>query len=324
MDTGVVIGIDGGGTATRTLAVDLDGRVRASVVAGGASPHKTRDAQENVQWSLREVVARANCQFADVRAVAAGLAGLDTAEDQIWAERFTALSGLTCPRIHVNDTVVAHTGALGAAPGVIAISGTGSNVFGVTEDGRHVLNGDFQHYAIAARHLALRTVHAVLAGRDGPADGQFVAGVLAFWQVTDVAALGALGVQGFVPDDFERRRRFGAMAPLVTAAAERGSPLARAICDQAAEALATGIALVGGEFADSEVPVVLIGSAVRSSYMTAAVKRALLGYRVRQFWVVEPRLSCEAGATLMALRSVGVEIDDAVLETLRITQSSSE
>ena len=51
--------------------------------------------------------------------------------------------------------VIAHAGALRSAPGIIAISGTGSVVFGVNEAGRRLRNYDFRHYArSAARHLA--------------------------------------------------------------------------------------------------------------------------------------------------------------------------
>ena len=45
---------------------------------------------------------------------------------------------------------------------------------------------------------------------------------------------------------------------------------------------------------------------------------------MRQFRVVEPRLSCEAGAALMALRRAGVEISEAILETLRATQIAKD
>jgi N-acetylglucosamine kinase-like BadF-type ATPase len=75
----------------------------------------------------------------------AGFAGLDAPEDQEWADRFTAVPGLVCPRLSVNDAVIAHAGALRSLPGIIAISGTGPIVFGVTPDVRQIRNYDFGH-----------------------------------------------------------------------------------------------------------------------------------------------------------------------------------
>lgn len=318
MSEQIVIGIDGGGTYTRAVAARLTGEAVARVETGAASPNKTPHAQENVRRAIRDVVAQAGRQLADVRALAAGLAGLDSPQDQAWAERFTELPGLTCPRVLVNDAVVAHSGALASRPGVIAIAGTGSIIFGVTEEGRQVRNYDFHHYAYAAaRHLAYNVVYGILAGRAEPEDQALVTDVMSFWEADDVAALRLSGASGFVADAFERHRRFGELAPLVTAAAMRGSPLARGVCDHAAEALATGIGLVGGCFATSSVSVALIGGAVRSAYMRQAMERALARLTKPSYWIVDPVFSCEAGAVLMALKLAGVPIGDVVEASLQ-------
>jgi len=135
-DRRIVLGIDGGGTTTRAVAVDLTGRTLAWVQAGSASPGKTPHARENVRQAIQEVAAQAGRTLSEVAALVAGIAEIDGPEDKIWAAEFTTLPGLTCPRIHVNDAVVAHAGALESRPGIIAIAGTGSIVYGVTEAGR--------------------------------------------------------------------------------------------------------------------------------------------------------------------------------------------
>ena len=210
MTSALVLGIDGGGTFTRAVAADLTGHVLAQAVNGAGSPNKSVRARENMQEVIRDVVAGAGRSLGDVVELVAGIAGLDAPADQEWAERFTALPGLDCPRLHVNDAVVAHAGALQSQPGIIAISGTGSIVFGVTEAGRHVRNYDFQHYAhSAARHLAYDAVYRVLAEDTGPGDEPFIQQMVTFWNVGDLAGLRALGLEGFVVDGFERTQRFG-------------------------------------------------------------------------------------------------------------------
>jgi glucosamine kinase len=255
-----------------------------------------------------------------VVALVAGIAGLDAAEDQQWAERFTALPGLNCPRLHVNDAVVAHAGALEGRPGIIAISGTGSIVFGVTESGRHIRNYDFHHYAAtAARHIAFDAVHRVLAEDMREQEDPFIRQICAFWNVPDVAALRALGMEGFVSGDFECTRRFGELACLVTEAARQGSPLARSVCDRAAATLSLGIRLVGTCFQERRVRVALIGGAVRSPYMRQAMATELARSQDRRYEVVDPAFSCEAGAVLMALERYGIAPDELILATLRAT-----
>jgi len=320
VDRATVVGIDGGGTYTRAVAADVSGQALAAVQTGAASPNKTPHAEENVRQAIREVVAAAGRPLSDVVALVAGMAGLDSPQDRVWADRFLALPELNCPRIPVNDAVVAHAGALASRPGIIAISGTGSIIFGVTEDGTHLRNYDFHHYSsTAARHLAYDAVYQILSWRIQPEDVELVEEILAFWEVDDLSILRQMGTSGFIADSFERHRRFGEMAPLVTAAAERGIPVAEEVCDRAAEQLATGIALIGGCFREDTVEVALIGGAIRSPYLQRAVERALGWHPKTEYRIVEPLLSGAGGAALMALEAAGYLVTDSVREALRIT-----
>jgi glucosamine kinase len=250
----------------------------------------------------------------------AGFAGLDGPEDQEWADRFTAVPGLVCPHLSVNDAVIAHAGALRSQPGIIAISGTGSIVFGVTPAGRPVRNYDFGHYAPnTARHLSYDAVYRLIAGEAEGADRGFLEAVLAFWDTTDVAALAELGAGGFISDRQERNYRFGKMAGLVTGAAEHGAPVACAVCDQAATTLGIGIRLVGACYPEAPIPVALVGSVIRSLYLERAVKQVLARKANREYQVVEPAFSSVQGAILMALERCGRALDPALMQRLAQT-----
>lgn len=120
----VVIGLDGGGTYTRVLCVDLAGNVLARVQAGGANPSKNVDAEANVQQAIGQVLAVAQRQPEQVAALVAGIAGLDEPDDQVWAARFTSLPGIRVKPHCVNDAVVAWAGALTLQPGIIVIAGS--------------------------------------------------------------------------------------------------------------------------------------------------------------------------------------------------------
>ncbi|MDQ2731814.1 MAG: ATPase, partial [Armatimonadota bacterium] len=222
--------------------------------------------------------------------------------------------GLRCPRLHVNDAVVAHAGAFQSQPGIIAIAGTGSIVFGKTETGQHIRNFDFNHYAYcSALHLSYEAIHRLLAGDILPEDREFMDEVLAFWGAKAISELRERGVRGFVADDFECNRTFGDMAPLVTERARRGAPLARSVCDGAAEALGIGVRLVGACFAARTVRVALVGGVVKSDYMQGAVARVLAKSREVQYQLVEPAFPGEIGAVLMALEQQNVAMDETAL-----------
>ena len=314
----IVIGIDGGGTHTRVIAANFSGHILATTKAGAASPEKTSHAQKNIQNAIREVVAKAHCELGDVVELVAGIAGLDEPEDQVWAEKFTDLPGLDCPRLHVNDAVVAHAGALQSQPGIIAISGTGSIVFGVTEAGRHLRNYDFHHYAYsAARFLSYEVVYRILAEDFQLEDSEFIAEVLAFWKAKNIAELRELGTEGFVSEHFERTRLFGEMAPLVTKSAKNGVPLAQSVCDVATDALGIGIRLLGNCFTSEIVSVALIGSVVQSEYLKKRIEYALAKSLNKHYQIVDAAFPSEVGAVLMALRRHEIVIDDKVLSTLK-------
>jgi glucosamine kinase len=320
MTARVVLGVDGGGTFTRALIADIDGQGLACAETGGSNPSHHPRAEENARAAIQQVLAAAGGEPGQVVALVAGFAGLDGPEDQEWADRFTAVPGLVCPRLSVNDAVIAHAGALRSQPGIIAISGTGSIVFGVTPDGRQVRNYDFGHYAPStARHLSYEAVYRLIAGEMETADHGFLEAVLAFWGTTDVAALAELGAGGFVSDRQERNYRFEAMAGLVTAAAEQSVPIGCAVCDQAATSLGIGIRLVGACFPEARVPVALVGSVIRSPPVERVVKEVLARNANRDYQVVEPELSPVQGAVLMALERCGRAIDTALVQRLAET-----
>ena len=120
----VVIGLDGGGSHTRAICVDLTGNVLARFRSGAAHPRKNPNAEQDVKAAVVGVLHRAGRSVDQVRACVAGLAGLNSAADLAWAESFLALPGLAQKAHCVNDAVVAWAGALNMQPGIVAIART--------------------------------------------------------------------------------------------------------------------------------------------------------------------------------------------------------
>ena len=158
----------------------------------------------------------------------------------------------------------------------------------------------------------------VVAGLAGPEDQPLVRQLLVHFGVQDVAALAkiAAGMAALPYETFVYT--YGEFAPALTVAAEAGAPLAQAICDEAAAAMALSIRLVGSRFAAENpadvVPVALIGvralfwlvltwlatwivmyftgaTGLECSVRGGATWRALLRAMLSSFWVAVQRFA---------------------------------
>ncbi|MCR2805120.1 N-acetylglucosamine kinase [Paenibacillus soyae] len=315
MDSSVVIGIDGGGTHTRVMVCDLQGSKLSYVEGPASSLHKDKNAVHNVRQTILEALAAAERGLEDVRYVAAGIAGYDRPEDLEWVSELTDVPGLECPKLHVNDAVAAHAGALLAKPGIVAISGTGSIILGITESGRQIRNYDFHHYApSAARFIAYEAVFEALAGQRDDSDTRLIAAMLRHFQADNLEELAEYARQGFHADRRERDKQFGQFAPVVTEEAERGSSIAAFVLNRAVRQLKTGIELIASAFDGDEVRVALIGSVLTSPYVSRVLTEQLADGRNKRYFVEPPRHEPVFGSVLLALKALGQPEDSYSIE----------
>lgn len=310
----MVVGVDAGGTFTRAMCVATDGSVLGQAIAGGGSPAHNADARQNIRTAIECALGDAGCGTNDVVALVAGIAGLDRESDAGWAKEFIAVPGVRGPRVAVNDTEVAHAGAFGGGPGIIAIAGTGSMIFGVTETGERVRNDQYMHYAGAARHLSFDVVQQLLL-EVSVADSALLHAALGHWRVRDIDALRKAVRAETAGDHDEMKRNFGAFAPVITGLAAH-SAVARSAIARLAESTRVGIELLAIDFDDATVPVVLEGGLARSRPFTDTLHDAFSAAGSRCA-LVSPQASPVEGAALLACRAVlngAVEGRDARLE----------
>jgi glucosamine kinase len=317
--TDCVVGIDGGGSFTRVAVADLQGNVLSYTEHGASSIHKDAQATNNVREGIAAALAQAGRDVSDVKALVAGIAGYDSENDLPWVEELTALPGIDCPRGHVNDAVIAHAGAFQTKPGIVVISGTGSIILAVTEDGRHIRNYDMHHYAAsAARFLSYDLVHELLAGYRGPSDTGLVRQTLDYWGAADMKELRDLALSGFSDDRRDRNALFGRMAPIVTTAALEGSALARSVCDRKVHEVAVGVRMLGACFDGEHVPVACIGSVINSTYMKQKFTEACAAAPGdgKRYLLSEPVLSPVSGAVMMAYNRMGIAWEETTVRNL--------
>ncbi|WP_036717394.1 N-acetylglucosamine kinase [Paenibacillus harenae] len=315
----LVIGIDGGGTHTRVIVSDLEGKVLAYIERGAASIHKDKQAAQNVRGAIDDALRQADCAGSQVLGLAAGIAGYDQPSDLDWIRPLTELPGLTCPQWHVNDAVSAHAGALLGQPGIVVIAGTGSIIVGITEDGELIRNYDFHHYAAsAARFIAYDAVYEILAGNFEESDTELVHAMLGHWKVHTLGELGTMAKQGFEVDRRERDRHFGSFAPILTQAAELGSSAAIRVCTRAIDQVKVGIELIAASFSSEEVPVAFIGSVANSPYFHRTVSGLLTNINNnKRYLLATPAFPPVVGSLLLAMKNINQPASNAVIRNLR-------
>lgn len=303
------LGMDAGGTRTRAVLVDANGRIWGKGEAGPANYHnvglarvtKELRAAAGAAWiAAGKKPQPAACAFVGAAGVKAAI---DIAQVTVAAEK----AGLAAPgRVQVeNDLTNALAGGLAGRPGIALIAGTGTNCLGRDATGASRMVGGWGWLiddvgggiglALAAMRVAAKSAdHLAPTTRLLPA-------VLAFLGLSEPNELLArLYAQPWTVEEL------AGFAPVVTRLAAEGDRGALGVLSAGAKALG---ALVNQCARSLDFPrgpeVVLLGGCARSGepyqpLIEAAVRRACPRAKL-----VDPAYPPEHGAALNALRLAG-------------------
>jgi len=311
-DARYVMGVDGG--ATKTLAAVLDMRERRLFVGhGGPSNQDAVGAAAAVQALLGaadQAIDAAGIHADQLGAAVLAIAGTDT-EDLAHNVR----AARTDAWIVVNDVVAAWATATGGGPGVAAIAGTGSNVFGVNGQGAdarawraggwgHLLGDEGSGY-----WLGVESIKAAL--RDREASGPPTAlsdAVVAFFGEPSVEAVAAS-----VYSTPLTKGQIAAFAIETAACAERGDAVALALFLRGAQELGGQVAAVIREIGlagdsppvPAEFPVGLIGSAFKAGAVFVEPLTRAIHEHAPRARVAPVAMAPVGGSLLLAARACG-------------------
>jgi N-acetylglucosamine kinase-like BadF-type ATPase len=230
-------------------------------------------------------------------AVCAGLAGVDRA--QVHGPLLAWLRKAVPAQHHLLtvDAAIALRAALGRAPGIIVIAGTGSIAYGQDERGRILRAGGwgipFDDLG-SGYDLGRKAVAAALEGYDGrdrpTALARRVCRALRLKDITQV-------VLHSYP-----QHRIAALFPIVLAAARAGDPVARRLCQEAAHDLSElALALIRRfGWLRRRIPVVCSGGVFRSSQLIRRAFARHLREQARQARVSLLRREPVEGALALA------------------------
>ena len=269
------LGIDGGGTKTRcvlgnettVLATAISGA--CNIVRLGEIYARASKARESLHAAVRQACAVAKISIEQVQTVCVGAAG--AARPEITTKLRGLLAELN-PQMDievVGDTVIALEAAFGSRPGVIAIAGTGSVIYGRDASGRTARAGGWG-FAISdegsGHWIGRHAISALLRARDQGRETSLTALILEAWKLDNIDAL-IQHANATPPPEFPR------LFPIVVHAADRGDTTARDLLVHAGTELAAlaGIVLRCVAPAPPHVPVAMTGSVFRQSAEVRAI-----------------------------------------------------
>jgi N-acetylglucosamine kinase-like BadF-type ATPase len=263
------LGIDGGGTKTRCVLGD-ETTAFATAMSGGCNIVRVGEnqAREALQTAVRQVCTTAKISPDQIHAICIGAAG--AARPEIAARIRSILAELVAEiapaRIEVvGDTVIALEAAFGTGPGVIAIAGTGSIVYGRDDAGRIARAGGWG-FAISdegsGHWIGRCSVSAILSAHDAGLETALTAMVLQAWRLATIDEL-VQQANSTPPPDFPR------LFPVVLRAADQGDSMARDLLADAGATLANLAGLVVRRLAPRApadlLPMAMTGSVFRQS-----------------------------------------------------------
>jgi glucosamine kinase len=322
-----VMGVDGG--ATKTLAAVFDLREGVVHLGHGGSSNPDAVGEEAAGGALVMACGQALAGFgiaiADLDGVVLAMSGTDTEAIRAFVHPGGPLArtgGWSTAAaeawVVVNDVVGAWAAATGAAPGVGAIAGTGSNVLGVGSDSRawraggwgQLLGDEGSGYWLATRSIA-----AALHDRDGtgPPTALGEAAVRFF---------GAQSIESLASLVYAKPLSKGELAAFTAEtarAANEGDAVAQGLYAQAARELGAQIqAAIRETGLRGAFPVGLIGGAFKAGGIYVEPLAGAIHELAPEAQVSVVSMAPVGGCLLLAARAAGWEqaIDAARLERL--------
>jgi glucosamine kinase len=305
----LVVGVDGGGTKTRVLLADLDGRALARVEGPATAlvPGEERASAEIIIALVQEAMASVERRESRPATCVVGVAGggQERAAQALWSA--LASSRLADDVNVVSDAEIALDDAFGDSAGVLLVSGTGSVAFARAPDGHIERCGGWGPYMGdegSGAWIGRRALSVVTAAQDGREPDTALIGAV-------LTALEVESLEQIIPWAAEATPgEFATLAPIVVQVASQGDLRANALVSLAVEELVLHVRTLARRcFSDERaaVPVACAGGMLaRGSLLRKRIeqrlKTAVPGATLRTDDVDAAR-----GAVRRARRLMGVE-----------------
>ncbi|MBL9135775.1 MAG: hypothetical protein JNK85_07900 [Verrucomicrobiales bacterium] len=315
------LGIDGGGTRTRAVVVDVHGQVLGRGESGIGNIHHAKPNE--VAAHLAEAIAGAlrpsHHPPSAVRSAFLGMAGATGEETRSVYRDLIGAAGLSAAVVEVDhDIRIALAGGLAGRPGIALIVGTGSSCYGRTSDGQTWQTGGWG-YLVADEGSGYDIGRRAMVAAVRMADARIPASplmdrVFGWLKVKQISAiLARLHEQGIERDEI------AAFAPEVVKLAEHGDLVALQILEAGSVELAEMVGANHAQLATSDRPeVVVTGGLGTAPTLYREMIRQAIERRLPEARVREMEMEPVCGAALLAMMAAKLEVTASIIGHLRV------
>lgn len=321
----LLLAIDGGQTATKTLIATADGRVCGSG-RGGPTVHYHSEGgvdknRQSLHGAIRSAVANSKTEGSDIASICLGITGVPEGGDEIPIIQGIVGEILAPDSVVVRpDTLTNLLGASGGDAGVVVIAGGGAIGYGMTVDGDIAISNGFGYWLGdegGAFWIGMRAIEAASRASDRRGDSTKLEAIVKnHFEIQHMRDLPRTVYRA----DF-RRDRISQLAPEVFAVARADDPAALQIVNQAARELAMTAAGVLRQLhreGDHAVVYPTGGVFTERDLFLDPFTDELQG-----LWpaadVTLPRFPPAVGGLILAARESGIEVGESWLANIEAT-----
>lgn len=310
------LGVDGGGTKTCFTLIDENGKVISKVIKGPS--HPTQIGFENLEILLREgleeIIENNKISKSDIERVTLGLAGYGIVKEiaegiaKIVEEVFYGIKYEL-----VSDVRVAIAGALAGEDGINIVAGTGSIALALKNN--EIIRCGGWGYTVGDEASAYWIGKKTIALFSKESDGRLEKGPLYELIKTDLGLTRDAEIISYVNDKIKGdRSEIAKIARICSESASLGDEGAMAIFNEAAVELTEMIKVLLRNFGNEKVKVSYTGGVFKSGDLILdPLKSMLEGLNVE---LIEPILSPDLGACLLAYINAGYEVNEEFYKTM--------
>lgn len=322
------VGIDGGGTKTKCVVADASGKILATGLAGSSNPNfkGLYFACGSVLLSLKQAMDNLGedihkAQFGCICIGLSGAGSINRAEIQRIFIKYFETFGIQCGKLKIfSDALIAWHGAFKGEPGIVVITGTGTQTYGryggkevssaTTKEKLFLLRGGAFHIGLYGAKFCLNDLKkqnpSVLLQTIQEA---YVNGELwkRFQTKKSLQELLEDAMRCFRKEKMLllAREDVAAIAQYVDKAAEKGSSSANMVLRGAANQISVNISSVATllGISGTAFKVAVVGSVIKSFKVKWRLQEKL-SLLETQAELVDPLLPPELGALDIALRDL--------------------
>ncbi|MDV4150690.1 BadF/BadG/BcrA/BcrD ATPase family protein [Clostridium sp. AL.422] len=315
------LGVDGGGTKTSFTLIDYNGKVKSEVIKGPS--HPTQIGFENLEKLLKEgledTIKNNNISRNHIERACLGLAGYGIVKEI--AEKIAEVVERVFEGIDYDlnsDVRVAIAGALAGEDGINIVAGTGSIALALKSD--ELIRCGGWGYTVGDEASAYWIGKKAIALFSKESDGRVEKGPLYEIIKTSLGLNRDAEIISYINNEIKGdRSEIAKLAILCSEAARIGDKGAIVIFNQAAFEIAEMIKTLLKNYDNNHVKVSYTGGVFKSGYLILEpLKNMLEGLNVE---LIEPVLSPDLGACLLAYISSGNKITNTFIKNLSLSEN---